>query len=567
MSTPRQSAWLFGPLPDLMLGAGLLYLLFLAGLIAWGPAARAGIPASWIACLVLVVSGSHYGGTLLRVYEHGSERRTYRLFTTWGTAFWLLVLVAALHLPLLGSLLITLYLTWSPWHYTGQNYGIAVMFLRRQGVAITPAARRMLRASFVLSFLTVFLTMHFDGSTSPADPLGYRSLDGEGYRFLSLGLPTVWRSILMPIVGLGYLVSSTVAATLLVRTGGLRSFGPTALLMLTQAVWFSIPYLATTLGLSAKIPALEPTDTTSYQFYFVWVALGHAIQYLWITAYHARAHPDWRGFGRYFSKVFVFGNAVWAAPVLLLGPDLLGRPDYDFGLAMCVAAAVNLHHFMLDGAIWKLRNPRLARVLLSRVQPQTGAAATERSIHPRRTWIGRLAWSLAGLFCLVRIVPYIELDGRFPEALRTNDLAKAEAILDRAALYGRDSAILRSRLANRLLESGRSARAFRDYWRSLRLHPNPEGFAKLGTLSKRRQGPDQAIHTWKKGLELFPDDFELNRRVGLGLMEQRRWHEAIPHLERALTVRPEDKSLRDALARALNSARPKPVSTRPSAPS
>ena len=92
MSTRNQNVWLFGSFPDLLLGAGLLYLFIVSGLLIWGSGARDAIPASWIAYLLLIVSGSHYGGTLLRVYEHRAERRIYRIFTVHGTIVMGLVL-------------------------------------------------------------------------------------------------------------------------------------------------------------------------------------------------------------------------------------------------------------------------------------------------------------------------------------------------------------------------------------------------------------------------------------------------------------------------------------------
>jgi hypothetical protein len=64
LSPGSQTRWLFGPLPDLFLGTGLLYLVFASGLLAWGIGVREAIPAAWIGYLVLIVSGSHYGGTL-----------------------------------------------------------------------------------------------------------------------------------------------------------------------------------------------------------------------------------------------------------------------------------------------------------------------------------------------------------------------------------------------------------------------------------------------------------------------------------------------------------------------
>lgn len=546
MSTRNPNTWLFGAIPDLLFGSGLLYLLIVTGLVVLGTTTHEMISADLVPYLILVVSGSHYGGTLLRVYERDAERRTYRLFTVHGTALMVVVLLFALYSPIVGSMLITLYLTWSPWHYTGQNYGIAVMMLRRRGVEISPTAKRWLYASFVFSFLSVFVTMHFEGSAGQVDPLGIRSLDPDAFQFISLGLPREIQRVVMPGIGVGIVSSLAIALTLLLQSGGVRAVAPAALLMFTQAVWFSIPYLGTYFALAARMPAFNAIDVDSYQFYFVWVALGHAIQYLWITAYYARADPRWRGFSRYFTKVFVFGNAVWAAPVVLFGPELLGRPDYDLGLAMCVAATVNLHHFMLDGAIWKLRNPNLAAVLL---KSQAGTLQ-DPVTRPSSVWMTRIAWTLAGLFCLARLVPYVELDRRFPAALERHDFATAAAILDRAAFYGRDSAPLRIRLANRLTSTRAPGQSLRQYRRGLELNPNAAGFVELGRLAEKFQDVDNAISVWQQGVELFPDDYDLVFNLGDALLQTYRAGAALPYLERAVAMRPDDVNAREALESA-----------------
>jgi predicted amidohydrolase YtcJ len=75
MSTRNQQTWLFGALPDLLLSAGLLYLFIASGLIILSTGAREAIPAAWISYILLIISGSHYGGTLLRVYEDQAERK------------------------------------------------------------------------------------------------------------------------------------------------------------------------------------------------------------------------------------------------------------------------------------------------------------------------------------------------------------------------------------------------------------------------------------------------------------------------------------------------------------
>jgi len=60
--------------------------------------------------------------------------------------------IAHLWFPLLPWIF-TLYICWSPWHYTGQNFGLLMMFARRSGLAPSSAERNAIYFSFVASFL------------------------------------------------------------------------------------------------------------------------------------------------------------------------------------------------------------------------------------------------------------------------------------------------------------------------------------------------------------------------------------------------------------------------------
>ena len=64
-------------------------------------------------------------------------------------------------------------------------------------------------------------------------------------------------------------------------------------------------------------------------------------------------------------------------------------------VVLLVASVVNLHHFVLDGAIWKLRDGRVARVLLRTAEGpgETGVGAATTQGSPA---LGR---SLAGSPC------------------------------------------------------------------------------------------------------------------------------------------------------------------------
>ena len=199
----HQSQWLFGPLPDLALGCGVGYVAVFVLLLLAAPEMRAWIPLGLLPLLTLVTSTPHYGATLLRVYEQRESRRSYAVFSVGVTLVILGISLAALEWHVIGSWLLTLYLTWSPWHYTGQNYGIALLFMRRRDVTITPLAKRLFYASFLFSFLLTLLVVHGDSLSgavyapnTPSDRIrDFKSV----YHFIPLGIPLGIQKTLMTV--------------------------------------------------------------------------------------------------------------------------------------------------------------------------------------------------------------------------------------------------------------------------------------------------------------------------------------------------------------------------------
>ena len=115
-SAPAPRAWLFGPIPDLLLGCGLAYVFVLLAYAVGG----IGLPSNQTrALLVLALSIPHYGATILRVYEQRKERQAYALFAVWATGMVGAAFVGGLFFETIGAWLVTIFLTWSPWHYTG----------------------------------------------------------------------------------------------------------------------------------------------------------------------------------------------------------------------------------------------------------------------------------------------------------------------------------------------------------------------------------------------------------------------------------------------------------------
>src|SRR6185295_18260469 len=62
----------------------------------------------------------------------------------------------------LGRNLNSLYLTWSPYHYAAQAYGLAVMYAFRSGCALGGRDKKLLWWTSLLPFISVFLTADAD---------------------------------------------------------------------------------------------------------------------------------------------------------------------------------------------------------------------------------------------------------------------------------------------------------------------------------------------------------------------------------------------------------------------
>jgi hypothetical protein len=404
--------------------------------------------------IALVLGGPHYGSTLLRVYQQRSDRRKYALFSVYATLAIAVAYGVGIYHVAFGSAVVTLYLTWSPWHYSGQNYGIALLFLRRRGIEIDSRIKRPLYASFLLSYALVFSAVHGAGVGAGSQDYAPASYQGTAFHFMSLGIPANVQVWCLGIFSAAYLASVFAACWALVGRAPLRDLLPALVVVLTQALWFALPTAAVQLG---WLQGVDPLNHEHRAYAFMWVACGHFLQYLWITTYYAAASESPAGRFRYLGKALLVGSAIWVFPSLVFAPNVLGRLPFDAGLALLTASVVNLHHFILDGAIWKLRDGRVARVLLR----QRHETMAEIDHAPDQTGLLGLRTAAGiGAFCLI-VSLGLKLDLlRTQRAFATGDREQVRAGLDRRGWLGRDSPRLRLELARLDLAEGdfRSAR-------------------------------------------------------------------------------------------------------------
>lgn len=539
-STTTASPWLHGRVPDLLLGAGLLYIGLFVLFALFGPEIRRSQPAYVLPFLVLALSMPHYGGTLLRVYEARKDRRAYAIFTVWISLALAALFVVSVYVPSVGAVLLTIYITWSPWHYTGQNYGITLMFLGRHGIALDPTTKRWIYTSFLFSYAIVFLALHsVAGGAVSYDRFTF---EGGAVQFMTLGLP---ESLAQPALGavcVAYLVATAGALVRLLRAGSLSQLSPALVLIATQALWFSLPFAV---QLSHVETGIEPIDEQREIWDYVqWVAMAHAAQYLWVTSYYAKATPRFGSGLRYGAKVLAAGIAIWTLPALVFAPNVLGRASFDQGLALVVAASVNLHHFVLDGAIWKLRNTSIGEILIrsGRSDDSTGEA---QSGHLRRAvWIGCAACVAVAFFA------FYQTDVRLPANLDRGQYVSVAENLDRAGWVGRDHAGMRLEIARHFSKNGVPGLAVENYLALVELSPTPMNFDELGRAQRAAGDPRGALHSFRQGLELAPRRPGLLLRAGLAELAVGQPAAAVATLERLLEITPQDRRARRALQAA-----------------
>ena len=547
MTAPSPSAaaaagtWIWGRGPDLLIGCGLGYALLLPFLLWVGAGfERAAWPLLVGAAINHLIAAPHYGATVLRVYERREERRKYAFFSVWVTLALLALMFTSLHVLWLGSLLLTLYVSWSPWHYAGQNYGLSLLFLRHRGVQVPARCKRLLYASFLLSTFMAVLSIHMErpGVSYAGSVVG----PANAYRLLSLGVPRDVGEPLLGLAALAYLGCLVAVAVSLRRSAGWRALAPSALLVGTQALWFSVPALAQHFGAAAERAILLAS---------IWVIAAHSLQYLWITSHFARREGTAGRLGTYWVRATLAGALLSFGPALVLAPALFGSLPYDAGLAVLIFSVVNLHHFILDGAIWKLRDGAVARVLL-RARPDPGPARA-------RSWVRPAVYAVGALGLAVNLIDVWERAQLVKPDL---EVERVRTGVERLAWLGRESPFARTRLAKQLAQRGDDAEAMAEFRRANQLAPTAEAWRGIGLLHERAEELEEAAEAYEAALALEPERRSLRYRAGAAWLELAEGAEvepsraaelrarAIPRLEEVLRAEPDHKKAARRLGRA-----------------
>jgi hypothetical protein len=344
---PRTVAALIGPsfvhplFDYLVIGGGLSLAVTVA--VLRYPQYPQVIGLGTLALFILVSNSAHFAASTVRLYTKPGAFVALPILTSVVPLIALVALTASIvWAGSIGPHVQALYLTWSPFHYAAQAYGLAVMYAYRAGCRLAPGDKRLLWWASLLPFV-------------------YVVIGGEG-----LGLD--W------LVPAPVLASARVDATLRFLTQVLPTTAAAAVVLVYAAIWWRLgrplPLISALLLVTNGIwwLVLDPRGA------FTWATIFHGLQYLAIaTIFYVReqaAQAENRHGGLYHVAWF-YGTC------LLLGYGLFYCLPWafawaGFGLLESVAlvvAAINIHHFVVDAFIWRTKKGDSNRRVVEAGQP------------------------------------------------------------------------------------------------------------------------------------------------------------------------------------------------------
>jgi hypothetical protein len=280
----------------------------------------------------LVFNAAHFAASTVRLYTKPGAQKEFPILSHIFPFVCLAVVGLALWSPVIGRNVTALYFTWSPYHYAMQTYGLAVMYAMKSGAKLESRDKTQMWLVCLLPFLFAVLT----------------SPDGGVSWFVS----RQWLAT-MPVLMFLYrgLVAVVTVATILLplslfwQLHRLRKKNipvMTLVLQLTNAMWW--------LG-------------TTYLNAWFWTAMLHSIQYLIVVVDRhvsdQMARTDRRGSlhrpivyaAGFYGVSLVLGVLLFFVTPLMYIPFGF-TPTQAFTMMTWV---INLHHFIVDGFIWRTR--------------------------------------------------------------------------------------------------------------------------------------------------------------------------------------------------------------------
>ena len=319
----RGRAFVNAPLEYLLIG-GVLSLVVTA-LLATRARGDLIVAPGTMAYVLLITTSAHFAASTVRLYSKPGAAAAMPVLSKWLPWFALGVLTLFVVLGgKAGKLIETVYLTWSPYHYSAQAYGLSVVYSYRSGCRLEAQDKKWLWWVAMLPFFV----------------MAAHNVETRLPEILSLA-PDSFVPFTRPVKTLLRAVGWVAPAVLYWRVWRSKS-GPmpfiALLTLVSNAVWFFV---------------LDPMDA------FLWATVFHGLQYMAIVMiFDVReqvARPD-NSHGAFFHAAWFYGASLALGYVLFIVlPYAYKVAGFDYYDARLVSVAViNIHHFIVDAYIWRL---------------------------------------------------------------------------------------------------------------------------------------------------------------------------------------------------------------------
>ena len=272
---------------------------------------------------------AHFAASTVRLYTKPGEIPSRTWATVWLPLIAILITTVCIAYPkVLGDHLWALYITWSPYHYAAQAYGLALMYCYRSGVFLDRSEKRMFWMICMLPFIRAILLAREGGIR-----------EGGINWFVDLNqYPVV--SDYIEIAGI---VLAVLIFTLpIICFFRFRDKGKTLplicwLLLAMNGLWWV---------------------TLSYDDAWFWASIFHSLQYIVIVVIvHTNdmmKQPN-NTKGKLFHVMWFYALSMMLGMFLFIGwPWVYFACGFsmEYSILMTVAT-INIHHFMVDGYIWR----------------------------------------------------------------------------------------------------------------------------------------------------------------------------------------------------------------------
>ena len=316
------------PAFDYVFIGGALSLVVI-GIVVLNPEILPFFTAEDFRYFILLSNSAHFAASTVRLYTKPDAHHSMPVVKMVLPLVALgLVTLCMFQTDTLGVNLRALYFTWSPYHYAAQTYGLAVMYCYRSGCLLSVSNKRLLWWVSMLPFIYNFALarragMHWMDVAGWLDhPIVITFLNEfrvimpyVAFAAVPFLFWRIWRSEAHPM---------PLISVLMLFSNGVWWFTMTPLQAFTWATIFhGIQYLAIVIIFHVKDQMNQPDNRHGVAYHTLWfygacLFLGYGLF-------------DW------FPRAYVFAGFAPATSVML------------------TVAMINIHHFIVDAFIWRLK--------------------------------------------------------------------------------------------------------------------------------------------------------------------------------------------------------------------